>query len=236
MFSTHSNKERHRREHCANIKLATLTKAGVGLGHLDMSSGHVAVTTPVKKEVAEEVTSTRCCAKEELKCKVEGCGEEFVRSVHLKRHLTGVHKIQNPLLLPEALEQTGISKHENDAEKVPPLKIKLKQNENAGEEFSTEDDDEEEAVIAKEEEETFKDKIMDEEDLEDGKEGVDNIIPLGVIVNESNCSPSSHVEDQIQSQNCEIVEEYNNDDILMDNAAEMTGDEEDVREEQMVVV
>ena len=76
----------------------------------------------------------------------------------------------------------------------------------------------------------------DSRDQEDGKEDIDNILPLGVIVNESNCSPSSHVEDQIQSQNCEIVEEYNDDNIMMDNAAEMTGDEEDVREEQMVVV
>ena len=115
MFSTHSNKERHKREHCANMKLNNISRAG-----------GVVVPELGKQEAAEE------SSKEDLTCPVTACQEQFVRSVHLKRHLTGTHKIQNPLVISEAEKnQTHASTETNSEEgvRVPPLKIKLNQNE-----------------------------------------------------------------------------------------------------------
>ena len=115
MFSTHSNKERHKREHCANMKLASMTRSGVGVGHIDIGQGHIAAPS-VKRETNIETEHV----KEDLKCPM--CDEEFVRSVHLKRHLTSVHGIQNPLLVCEkSNEATELVKTEADEEKVPPL-------------------------------------------------------------------------------------------------------------------
>merc|ERR1719361_2023835 len=86
------------------------------MGH-NVDTGH----SPVKKGATED-------PKEDLRCWVDGCGEEFVRSVHLKRHLTGTHNIQNPLL--EARSMVVV-KAEIEEEKVPPLKIKLNQNDSS---------------------------------------------------------------------------------------------------------
>lgn len=123
MFSTHSNKERHKREHCANMKLASMTRGGVGMGHtMDMVS--------VKRDQVIESDK-----QEELRCPLEGCSEEFVRSVHLKRHLTGVHNIQNPLLITEADPNHGFTEVKTmkvevgQEERVPPLKIKINPSE-----------------------------------------------------------------------------------------------------------
>ena len=114
-FSTHSNKERHKREHCANIKLSNISRAGA--------------VTHLQQEVVEETS------KEDLTCPVTACQEQFVRSVHLKRHLTSTHKIQNPLDISEAeINQIHANDEINksvEEDKVPPLKIKLSQNESA---------------------------------------------------------------------------------------------------------
>ena len=89
-------------------------------------AGGVVVPELGKQEAAEE------SSKEDLTCPVTACQEQFVRSVHLKRHLTGTHKIQNPLVISEAEKnQTHASTETNSEEgvRVPPLKIKLNQNE-----------------------------------------------------------------------------------------------------------
>ena len=116
MFSTHSNKERHKREHCANIRLSNISRVG---GVEDVGQHG----PPVSEEVS----------KEDLNCPLTGCEEQFVRSVHLKRHLTSAHNIQNPLLISEAEKnqiQVQIETNKSgEEEKVPPLKIKLNQNE-----------------------------------------------------------------------------------------------------------
>ena len=108
MFSTHSNKERHKREHCANIRLTNISQV-VGVS-----------------ETSEEVI------KEDLTCPLTGCEEQFVRSVHLKRHLTSAHNVQNPLLISEAeknqMQVQTETKNSGEEERVPPLKIKLNQN------------------------------------------------------------------------------------------------------------
>merc|ERR1712130_813816 len=98
--------------------------------------GHIAQVV-VKKELEKEdqvVTKD----KDDLRCPISGCPEDFVRSVHLKRHLTGVHNIQNPLNVFEAdgTSQDHLPENEKvqvktEAEKVPPLKIKLSHSENA---------------------------------------------------------------------------------------------------------
>ena len=116
MFSTHSNKERHKREHCANIKLTNISRAG-GVAEVGQHG-------PANSEEA---------SKEDLTCPLTGCEEQFVRSVHLKRHLTSAHNVQNPLLISEA-EKNQIqvqmeTSNSVEEEKVPPLKIKLNQNE-----------------------------------------------------------------------------------------------------------
>merc|ERR1712107_487133 len=131
--------------------------------------GHVA---QIKKEVVAEVIA----AKVDLRCHVDGCEEEFVRSVHLKRHLTGVHMIQNPLLAPEHQHHSEEPKtevrNEDKAEKVPPLKIKLNQNDNSKpEELNNESDEEERELLV---------EISD--------------IPMDVIINEINGSPAVSVE------------------------------------------
>ena len=102
-----------------------------------------------------EVTS-----KEDLTCPVTACQEQFVRSVHLKRHLTSTHKIQNPLDISEAeinqIHANDEIKKSVEEDKVPPLKIKLNQNESAIAEETmekggleeTEQRDESSAVIA----------------------------------------------------------------------------------------
>ena len=82
-----------------------------------------------------------------------------MRSVHLKRHLTSTHKIQNPLDISEAeinqIHANDEIKKSVEEDKVPPLKIKLNQNESAiaeetmekGELEETEQRDESSAVI-----------------------------------------------------------------------------------------
>jgi len=188
MFSTHSNKERHKREHCSNMQLANLTKAGLVMGH-NVDTGH----SPVKKEVTED-------AKEDLRCWVEGCGEEFVRSVHLKRHLTGTHNIQNPLL--EARSMVVV-KAEVEEEKVPPLKIKLNQNENdrsEGEDNHGHDENTKEDV-----DESMEDEIMDNVEIIDSKSLSDDMkseenTKIGIVIDESNNSPIADEEESSISE------------------------------------
>jgi len=115
MFSTLSNKERHKREHCHTMNLG--------------QDGNVEQLVEIKKEVVEEVIGS-VKDKDELRCPILECGEEFARSVHLKRHLSSQHDIQNPLIMlsdnvkTEASEENEASTNE-DTVKVPPLIIKL---------------------------------------------------------------------------------------------------------------
>eukprot|EP00092_Neocalanus_flemingeri_P003927 GFUD01004227.1.p1 GENE.GFUD01004227.1~~GFUD01004227.1.p1 ORF type:complete len:316 (-),score=129.44 GFUD01004227.1:187-1134(-) len=126
MFSTLSNKERHKREHCHTMQLG----------------GKGDQLVEIKKGVVEEVMGSGK-EKEELKCPIPECGEEFARSVHLKRHLSSSHDIQNPLIklsdnvrvaadvkndMTEEKEPAEIIGDVSDTEdmvKVPPLIIKL---------------------------------------------------------------------------------------------------------------
>jgi len=119
MFSTLSNKERHKREHCHTMKL--------GL------EGKGEQLVEIKKGVVEEVMGSGR-EKDELKCPIPECGEEFVRSVHLKRHLSSSHNIQNPLIKLSDTDRTAAEvknealeadEADNDPVKVPPLIIKL---------------------------------------------------------------------------------------------------------------
>ena len=117
MFSTLSNKERHKREHCHNMR-NTLQGKGDQL-------------VEIKKEVVEEVISSGK-EKEDLNCPIPECREEFARSVHLKRHLSSFHNIQNPLIkLSDTDRNVAEVKNGEDKEgkidtvKVPPLIIKL---------------------------------------------------------------------------------------------------------------
>jgi len=188
MFSTHSNKERHKREHCSNMQLANLTKAGLVMGH-NVDTGH----SPVKKEVTED-------PKEDLRCWVDGCGEEFVRSVHLKRHLTGTHNIQNPLL--EARSMVVV-KAEVEEEKVPPLKIKLNQNDNdrsEEEENPGHDENIKEYV-----DESMEDEIMDNVEIIDSNSLSDDMkseenTKIGIVIDESNNSPIADEEESSISE------------------------------------
>ena len=188
MFSTHSNKERHKREHCSNMQLANLTKAGLVMGH-NVDTGH----SPVKREAAEDV-------KDDLRCWVDGCGEEFVRSVHLKRHLTGTHNIQNPLL--EARSMVVV-KAEVEEEKVPPLKIKLNQNEidkSEEEEISGHVE-----IIKEDVDECMEDEIMDNVEIIDANSISDDMTEedntvIGIVGDESNNSPISDEEEPCISE------------------------------------
>ena len=191
MFSTHSNKERHRREHCANMKLATMAKAGLGMGH-SVDSGHSPVT--VKREAVED-------AKEDLRCWVEGCGEEFVRSVHLKRHLTGTHHIQNPLL--EARDMVVV-KAEIEEEKVPPLKIKLNQNDSSkSDKENVGHDDMKEDVN-----ESMEDEVMDNVEIIDAHSIAEEDVKLeentqiGIVIDESN---KSLITDEDEGNRSEVA-------------------------------
>lgn len=76
MFSSHSNKERHKREHCHKF----LPLAG--------STQH----TPT-----QERWQDRWQEQEEHPCPFPDCLETFVKSVHVKRHLTSNHGVANPL-------------------------------------------------------------------------------------------------------------------------------------------
>ena len=182
MFSTHSNKERHKREHCSNMQLANLTKAGLVMGH-NVDTGH----SPVKKE--EDV-------KEDLRCWVEGCGEEFVRSVHLKRHLTGTHNIQNPLL--EARSMVVVKAEVEEEKVVPPLKIKLNQNDNDKSEEENIGHDEN---MREDVDEFMEDEIMDNVEIIDANSISDEMkteedAVVGVVIDESNNSPIVDEEEQ----------------------------------------
>ena len=73
MFSSHSNKERHKREHCHKFPpLAAGWQGGQR-----------------EQEEVQEV--------QEHSCPMEGCVETFAKSVHVKRHLTSTHGVSNPL-------------------------------------------------------------------------------------------------------------------------------------------
>ena len=170
------------------MQLANLTKAGLVMGH-NVDTGH----SPVKREAAEDV-------KDDLRCWVDGCGEEFVRSVHLKRHLTGTHNIQNPLL--EARSMV-VAKAEVEEEKVPPLKIKLNQNEidkSEEEEISGHVE-----IIKEDVDECMEDEIMDNVEIIDANSISDDMTEedntvIGIVGDESNNSPISDEEEPCISE------------------------------------
>ena len=212
MFSTHSNKERHKREHCANMKLASMTRTGVGLGHIDIGQGHIAHAQNIKKELT---TSNDDHSKEELKCPM--CDEEFVRSVHLKRHLTSVHGIQNPLLICEKSNDapTEIVKTEIEAEKVPPLKIKLNQND-----ISKSDPEMSEAANENE----IVDESCVEAEKDDEEEEIElNGAPVGVIIDENKLISDN--EDMMEVT--ENIGDTSNQDAITEYATEMSVSQED---------
>lgn len=115
MFSSHSNKERHKREHCHKFQpLSRRQEHGYWR----------------EQEQQEQV---------EHSCPMEGCGEVFAKSVHVKRHLASTHGVSNPL---QWMEEQGAEVRaamaglvdlddedrveDLDAEdRVPPLRIKL---------------------------------------------------------------------------------------------------------------
>eukprot|EP00092_Neocalanus_flemingeri_P038653 GFUD01042083.1.p1 GENE.GFUD01042083.1~~GFUD01042083.1.p1 ORF type:complete len:237 (-),score=85.14 GFUD01042083.1:206-811(-) len=93
-------------------------------------------------ENKKEEVMGRGKGKGELRCPIPECAEEFVRSVHLKRHLSSFHDIQSPLKLSDNDRVVADTKNEmsegkgpaeingdvsdiEDLVKVPPLIIKL---------------------------------------------------------------------------------------------------------------
>ena len=200
-FSTLSNKERHRREHCANMQLAA-------------RAGHGAATT-IKAEVLEEVAGVGPghTKEEELRCPLPDCRQEFVRSVHLKRHLTSAHNIRNPLNTAEieqAVRDTEDRIAEEEAaavvemEKVPPLVIKLQPapaepdssevtaRHGIADISSAEDTDDDAGQVEIIDEKSF---AAAEADASDDPLPV----PIGIIINESSESPAGSVEEDNHS-------------------------------------
>jgi len=77
MFSSHSNKERHKREHC----------------HKFLPLGGRNQHQPSTQDRWQD----RWQEQEEHPCPFPDCLETFVKSVHVKRHLTSNHGVANPL-------------------------------------------------------------------------------------------------------------------------------------------
>merc|ERR1719397_37207 len=76
MFSSHSNKERHKREHCHKF---------LPLGGRN------------QHQPSQDRWQDRWQEQEEHPCPFPDCLETFVKSVHVKRHLTSNHGVANPL-------------------------------------------------------------------------------------------------------------------------------------------
>jgi len=231
MFSTLSNKERHKREHCHTMQLG---KEGMGEQLVE-----------IKKEVMEEVIGS-VKEKDDLKCPIPECGEEFVRSVHLKRHLSSTHNILNPLIKLSGTDRTTaevkdeaeeVDETSNDSVKVPPLIIKLQspppipitspttpildtsnysitstahrkkeasqadQNVLLVEESSAEETDDEKV------------EIIDENTVEDIEGNSHEKVPIGVIINETS--------ETLSENNDEIGDKVNkNDDLTIEDEIE----------------
>lgn len=149
--------------------------------------------------------------KEDLRCPISGCPEDFVRSVHLKRHLTGVHKIQNPLNVSEADVTSQNPKIENEkthleikteAEKVPPLKIKFNHADNSFDSSEVHDD---------------LNVLEKDEAIADG-----GAAHVGVIINESNDDDNDH--DDLQVENSK---ESTHEDAIIDAKETSLSEKED---------
>merc|ERR1719370_266367 len=76
MFSSHSNKERHKREHCRKF---------LPLGGRN------------QHQSSQDRWQDRWQEQEEHPCPFPDCLETFVKSVHVKRHLTSNHGVANPV-------------------------------------------------------------------------------------------------------------------------------------------
>jgi len=231
MFSTLSNKERHKREHCHNM-----------VSKKDQ-------LVEIKQGVVEEVIGSGK-DKDELKCPIADCGEEFARSVHLKRHLSSSHDIQNPLIKlsdndrtaaeiknevsegePAAKATTnGVTVNTEDAVKVPPLRIKLQSplvpttssptpctdDINMTESKVGQDAQKmvglvDESSAEETDDESSKVEIIDENTVGD-IEGLSNEkVPMGIIINESSEGLSDTNDDtKVRNEDLTIEDEIEN--------------------------
>jgi len=227
MFSTLSNKERHKREHCHTMNLG--------------QDGNVEQLVEIKKEVVEEVIGS-VKDKDELRCPILECGEEFARSVHLKRHLSSQHDIQNPLIMlsdnvkTEASEENEASTNE-DTVKVPPLIIKLQSPPSPNPTTPVTDNTkysitntahEKKKVIQKDQhmvdlveessaEETDEDcskvEIIDENTVENIEATSAEKVPMGIIINETSeaISETNYAADpKLRNEDLTIEDEIEN--------------------------
>ena len=96
MFSSHSNKERHKREHCHKFVPLSGRQA----------QQHQPTQDRWQDKWQDQVgtkylplfnNSIQFDSKEEHPCPFPDCIETFVKSVHVKRHLTSNHGVANPL-------------------------------------------------------------------------------------------------------------------------------------------
>ena len=95
MFSSHSNKERHKREHCH--KFLPLAGSAQHTPTQERWQDRWQEQVWLLEKIIGSFNHIFALVQEEHPCPFPDCLETFVKSVHVKRHLTSNHGVANPL-------------------------------------------------------------------------------------------------------------------------------------------